>query len=135
MIDQEQAFFSVKGFCMWPFLNDGQKILVKKIAPHEFRRGDLILYRGDGHLLCHRLLRKEEQGGSWVFYCRPDSSVSQGEPVNENIVEGKVAAVITADRVINLGTPSQRFRAIIILLLLSPVLARLDRLYNKIKGR
>jgi len=58
-----------------------------------------VLYRGDGHLFCHRLLRKEENGGSWVFYYRPDSSVSQGEPVNQNMVEGKVAAVIAADKV------------------------------------
>jgi hypothetical protein len=135
MNEQEQALFSVKGFCMWPFLKDGQKVLVKKITGKDFRTGDLLLYRGDGHLFCHRLLRKEEKGGNWVFYCRPDSSVSQGEPINQNMVEGKVAAVISADKVVNLETPLQRFRAIIILLLLSPVLAHFDQLYKRIKGR
>jgi 4-amino-4-deoxy-L-arabinose transferase-like glycosyltransferase len=133
MSGQNITFFEVKGFCMWPFLRAGQKILIKKIAGSEFNPGDLMLYHADGQLLCHRLLRKEKKNGSWVFYCRPDTSGPGGEPVSENMVEGKVAAVVSANKIVGLETPWARFRAVMILFFLSPILAHFNRLYKKIK--
>jgi len=133
MNEQEQTLFLVKGFCMWPFLKDGQKVLVKKVAPQEFRRGDLVLYRASGQLLCHRLLRRGQKGGKWLFYCRGDASLGVSEAVGDDMVEGKVMSVISGQKAVNLETWWQRLRAIVILLFLAPLLAYLDKIYQKLK--
>lgn len=135
MIEQEQAFFLVKGFSMWPFLKDGQKVLVKKVAPVEFRRGDLVLYLVADQLVCHRLLRRDKKDGKWLFYCRGDASLGNGDQVCEELVEGKVIAVISGARVVNLETHLQRFWARVILVILAPLLAYLDKIYKKLKKR
>jgi hypothetical protein len=127
-------FYEVKGFCMWPFLNDGQKILVRKTGAGSVRPGDIVLYRSDNGLLCHRLARKEKKDGAWVFYCKPDTSWSSGAPVCENMVEGKVAAVIANNAIHSLETARGRVRAVIILGFLSPVFALLLRGYKKLSG-
>jgi len=133
MNEQEQGFFLAKGFSMWPFLKDGQKVLVKKIAPQEFNRGDLVLYRVADQLICHRLLRKEKKDGSWLFYCRGDASLAGGDQIPEKMVEGKVAAVISGEKAVNLETPWQRLWAMVILLSLAPLLALLNEIYQKLK--
>lgn len=133
MIEQEQAFFLVKGFSMWPFLKDGQQILVKKIALSEFHRGDLMLYRVADKLICHRLLCKEQKDGNWLFYCRGDASLGGGDQVCEEMVAGKVMAVISGAKAVNLETRRQRLLAIGILLLLAPVIACLNEIYRKLK--
>ena len=128
------TFFEVKGFCMWPFLRDGQKILVKKTIGPDFCTGDLVLYRADGRLFCHRLLRKEKNNGNWLFYCRPDtSSGAGGDPVTENMVEGKVVGLIAGSKMVNLETPSRRLLAIAILFLLAPIVTAIGKLYMALK--
>jgi hypothetical protein len=134
MNQKDLILVEVKGFCMWPFLNDGQKILVRKAAGANLYPGDILLYRGESGLLCHRLARKEKKGGEWVFYCKPDTSLSAGDPVSESQLQGKVAAVVSNNKLVSLETAWQRFHAVIILGLWSPVLAFLLRWYKKIKG-
>ena len=133
MNEQEQSFFLVKGFSMWPFLKDGQKVLVNKIAPPEFRCGDLVLYRVADKLICHRLLRREKKDGNWLFYCRGDASVAGGDQISEKMIEGKVAAVVSGEKAVNLETRWQRLWAMGILLLLAPLLAFLNEIYQKLK--
>ena len=127
------TLFEVKGFCMWPFLRDGQKILVKKTIGPDFRTGDLVLYRADGRLFCHRLLRKEKNNGNWLFYCRPDTSSGAGESVNESMVVGKVAAVMSGNKMVNLETPLQRLYAVAILLLLASLAVIAGKIYSWMK--
>ncbi len=126
------TFIVIRGYSMWPFLKSGQKILVKKTIGPDFRAGDLILYRVDGQFICHRLVKKENRNGNWLFYCRGDASCDK-EAINERVVEGKVAAVVFGRKIISLETPWQRLRAIVILFLLAPVLAFLDKIYQRLK--
>ena len=126
--------FQVKGFSMWPFLKSGQKILVKKSGGQDLRKGDLVLYRADGQLVCHRLLRKENINNRWVLYCRGDTSLSKSEPINEKALEGKVTAIIFADKALDLRTPLARLWALIILFVLAPVSAFLNTLYLRIRS-
>jgi signal peptidase I len=133
MNEQEQALNSVKGFSMWPFLKDGQQILVKKIALSEFHRGDLVLYRAADKLICHRLLRMEQKNGQWFFHCRGDASHDGEDQISEKMIEGKVAAVISGTKAINLETRWQRLWSVLILLLIAPLLASLNKIYNKLK--
>lgn len=120
---------------MWPFLKDGQKLLVKKIVPQEFHRGDLVLYRVADQLICHRLLRREKKDGNWLFYCRGDASLGGSDQVYEEMVEGKVMAVISGTKAVNLETYSQRLWARVILVILAPLLAFLNEIYRKLKKR
>jgi hypothetical protein len=133
MNPKDLQLIEVKGFCMWPFLKDGQKTLVRKTAGSGLYPGDILLYRGGSGLLCHRLARKEKEAEEWIFYCKPDTSLSAGEPVSESMLEGKVIAVVSNEKIISLETAGARFKAVIILGFLSPVLAILLRWYKKMR--
>lgn len=122
------SLHEVQGFCMSPFLKDGQRVLVRKTAGPELRPGDLLLYRGEGGLHCHRLLRKERRNGRWVFHCRADTELSCGHAVDESRAEGKVVAVIDEGRIVSLETPFRRWLAVLILSVLSPLWALLQGL-------
>lgn len=134
MNQKDLILIEVKGFCMWPFLKDGQKVLVMKIAGANLYPGDILLYRCESGLLCHRLARKEKKDGKWIFYCKPDTSLSRGEPMSESMLEGKVTAVINNDKIVSLETALARFKSILILGFLSPLLAILLRWYKKIRA-
>jgi hypothetical protein len=133
MNPNDLILMEVKGFCMWPFLNDGQKILVRKTDGADLHPGDLLLYRGGSGLLCHRLARKEKKDNAWILYCKPDTSLSAGEPVKEDTLEGKVVAVVSHHKVISLETTWARWQAVMILGVLSPALALILSWYKKIR--
>jgi signal peptidase I len=133
MSEQEPMLFLVKGFSMWPFLKNGQKVIVKKIAAQEFRRGDLVLYRVADQLICHRLLRKEQICGHWSLYCRGDASLTGNDQVPENMVKGKVMAVFSGTKAVNLETRRQRLWSLVIVVFLSPILAFLNEIYQKLR--
>jgi len=134
MNQKDLLLIEVKGFCMWPFLKDGQKVLVRKTAGSDLYPGDILLYRGQSGLLCHRLARKENKDGEWVFYCKPDTSPPGDDPVSERVLEGKVAAVFSNNKILSLETAWARFNALIILGFLSQALAIFLRWYNKIRN-
>jgi len=48
--------FETSGFSMWPFIRQGERLLVKRVFPDELRRGDLVLYQQNEKLVCHRLI-------------------------------------------------------------------------------
>jgi hypothetical protein len=84
-------------------------------------------------LICHRLLRKEQINGHWFLYCRGDASPAGSDKIDEKMIEGKVAAVISGAKAINLETRRQRLKAMVILSLLAPAIAGISEIYRKLR--
>jgi signal peptidase I len=98
---EELLFFETSGFSMWPFLKTKEKVVVKKVSPDNLKIGDIILYRLDNQMVCHRLVRKVACGSGYLLYARGDASTNLAEPITEKALAGKVIGILRNGRVIN----------------------------------
>ena len=96
-------FIDANGFSMWPFLKPGQKLVIKKMPIRDLRAGDIILYRANNQLVCHRLLKKTIAKGKTLLYARGDNSASLPQFVIEEMFLGKVIGALKNGKMINLS--------------------------------
>ena len=97
------SFLETTGFSMWPFLRAGEKLLIKKTPTENLKVGDIIIYRADSQLVCHRLIKKIKQRERYLLYVRGDSSVSWPEPITEEMFLGKAMGIIKNGKIITLN--------------------------------
>ncbi len=97
------SFFETTGFSMWPFLKAGEKLLIKKTPTEKLKVGDIIIYRADNQLVCHRLIKKIKEKEGYLLYVRGDSSVSWPEPITEEMFLGKAISIIKNGKVVTLN--------------------------------
>jgi signal peptidase I len=100
-ITENLLFIETKGFSMWPFLKTGERIVVKRIPLEDLRIGDIILYRSDNQMVCHRLIKKVDCEDGYLLYTRGDTSPNLGEPITEKALVGKVTGILRKGRFIN----------------------------------
>lgn len=129
-------FFNTTGYSMWPFLKQGERVIVKKVPLEELKIGDIILYRENGQLVCHRLVKKIRSRDRHLLYARGDNSLSSSSLVEEGSYEGRAAGVLKNGKIIDLVNTRQFFinRSIVII---APLISRFINLirpfYNKLK--
>ncbi|MDY0341767.1 MAG: signal peptidase I [Coriobacteriia bacterium] len=81
----------VEGGSMEPALYPGDLIVYRRIG-HEPLRGDLVVFRHDGSLVVHRVVRVYEDGSLTM---RGDANTSSdASPVDGDDVRGTVLAVV-----------------------------------------
>ena len=97
------SFFETTGFSMWPFLRAGEKLLIKKTPTGYLKVGDIIIYRTERQLVCHRLVKKIKQRERCLLYVRGDSSVSSPEPITEEMFLGKAMGIIKNGKIVALN--------------------------------
>ncbi|MCK4809531.1 MAG: signal peptidase I [Candidatus Omnitrophica bacterium] len=97
------------GFSMWPFLKTGERVVVKKVAAGSLRVGDIILYRAENQIVCHRLVKIIKNKGGCLLYARGDNNLSSGEPVAEELLVGKVTGVLRNGHIISLAGRRSNF--------------------------
>ena len=102
-------FFEAAGFSMWPFIKQGDRLIVKKISIDSLRVGDVILYRSGDKLVCHRLVRKIKHKGKYLLYARGDNGLYASELVRDEMVNGKVTGVFRGNKIIDLTGRWRRF--------------------------
>jgi signal peptidase I len=95
-------FFDATGFSMWPFVKQGEKLIVKKAPMQDLMIGDIILYRKDKQLVCHRLVRKIIDNEEYCLYARGDNTKFLLEPITEQMFFGKAVGKIKNGRIISL---------------------------------
>ncbi len=103
------SFFETTGFSMWPFLKAGEKLLIKKTPTENLKVGDIIIYRADNQLVCHRLIKKTKERERYLLYVRGDSSVSGPEPITEEMFLGKAISIIKNGKIITLHQMKGQF--------------------------
>ena len=109
MVQEKLSFYETSGTSMWPFLKAGEKLVIKKTPVENLRPGDIILYRADNQLVCHRLVRKIKRGTNFLLYARGDGSTSLPELVTKDRLIGQAVIAIRKGRHISLIGPGQRF--------------------------
>jgi len=88
---------------MMPTVSDGERVTVKPVVPSDIKPGDIILYRNQGGVIAHRVVRIEKRnGGAPLFVLRGDALGAPDEPVEVEQVLGKVESVERGGRSIDL---------------------------------
>ena len=93
------------GFSMWPFLLPKEKVVVRKVSWDELSCGDIIIYRANNQLVCHRLVRKSKDN----LFARGDNSSWRVELVKSRMLDGKVTAIIRNGKIVDLTCWRRRF--------------------------
>ena len=86
--------FRAPGRSMYPTIKEEETITVQPMAPSAIKMGDIILYRLEGIVIAHRVVRIERgEDGDSRFILRGDASSDPDEPVEPAQVLGKVVSV------------------------------------------
>ncbi len=118
--------FRAPGKSMRPAILDGDVLIVAPIKPHAIKRGDIILYQADNHIIVHRVIdiesarsyisqprcssdhgsdnregRKRSTHTHYSYILRGDASYSYDEPVHADQVLGKIIIVERNSQSIN----------------------------------
>ncbi|MBU4251571.1 MAG: S24/S26 family peptidase [Candidatus Omnitrophica bacterium] len=131
MPEQDLLFFETSGFSMWPFIRPKEKLLIKKIPVDDLRPGDIILYRANNQLACHRLVKKNRD----FLWTRGDNSISSPEMITKEMFIGKVVGIIKNNKMISLtGWRSRLINSFMVII--APLIIRfLKPIYMKLHKR
>lgn len=103
--------FRAGGTSMVPIIRGEEVITVEPVVPSDIRPGEIILCRLERGVTAHRVLQVNRQsvppsnrsrGEALEFKLRGDASSSCDEPVRQQQILGRVAAVERGGRAINL---------------------------------
>jgi signal peptidase I len=111
------CFLQVKGGSMWPIVRQDDKLLTRKVEFSALRTADIILYRNDAGLVCHRFVRVGQKGSGAIFlYCRGDTSYAPSEKVLPQSLIGRVDMLIREGKIVDLRGFIARFFGVLIIL-------------------
>ncbi len=109
------VFYEASGYSMWPFIRQGQRLIVKECRPDSLFPGDVVAYRQGGSLICHRLVGSRACGGKKELLVRGDMSYAQPDRIDGSCVVGKVVGVMNGTRPVSYGKYPSRALGLIIL--------------------
>jgi len=118
---QDTVFIETAGFSMWPFVKQGEKLIIKKFPIEDLKIGDLILYQRNNQKVCHRLIKKKEINGRYLIFVRGDNSTVSAELITEQMFLGKAISILRKGKMINLTSSKQRLINWLIVFLASGV--------------
>jgi signal peptidase I len=82
---------STRGPSMFPLISTGDKITIH--FEKDYEMGELIVFKRDGQMVCHRLVNIFEQDGKRYYQTRGDSFFGLDEPVTSGQILGKVIKI------------------------------------------
>ncbi len=95
--------FQAMGQSMYPFIKNGQIIVIQPMEPSALKTGDVVFFRNKkskSSYIAHRLIAKQKDG---VLITKGDARKDADEPVNPNQVLGKVVTVEKSGRAVSLN--------------------------------
>lgn len=111
---------------MWPFLNDGDRVLVAW-GRDNLRVGDLLVFQVNGRLVIHRLIEIRQTATARRFITCGDNVRRADPPVYAPQIVGPVIAAERGERMIHLRRFHWR--------LFGRSVARLQRIFLKLRWR
>jgi hypothetical protein len=98
---------------MSPLIRPGDKVLVSRTAPERVSFGDIIVFRCDGDLVVHRVLKKQRTAEGLRFAEKGDGGYSYGWVSGDKII-GRVVRVRRGSMTLDLSLPPSRFTNLIL---------------------
>ncbi|BAO43704.1 S24 family peptidase [Thiolapillus brandeum] len=86
----ETLHIRIKGHCMAPMLEDGQKVEVKRAR--SYRAGDILVFADNrGNLIAHRMLGSFRRAGERRYLTRADNSRNPDASISREQILGKLS--------------------------------------------
>jgi ATP-binding cassette subfamily B protein len=98
----------VGGFSMFPFLRNGDEIIVNKCAISELSEGDVLVFKSSAKWIAHRLLKIKKENGKTILITKGDSCIRKDHPVTEDNFIGKVISFQRKNKEKNINTDLQK---------------------------
>jgi signal peptidase I len=89
------------GYCMRPFIKNGEIVTIKPIKLEELRCGDIVVYQSGDRLKAHRFLKFKTISGDTYIITKGDKSIHVDPPISLNRFLGKVTDIEKGDRIIS----------------------------------
>lgn len=109
---EKDVFFlyRTRGMSMFPYICDGETLVVRKAGADEIQCGDIILFsaRNAAGKIAHFVGKKYTQAGRVFFQTRGGRSKGLEEPISSDQVAGKVMALKRGVMVFDLDACGRR---------------------------
>jgi signal peptidase I len=133
---QKKHYFETTGFSMWPFIKQEDRIVVEEVGAGELNSGDIVLYKVDNQLVCHRLVNRKKSDGKYLLFTRGDNVPSwKAEAVNEAQLVGRACGIVRRGRLIALKGVWQAICARFIIAVFPLAVMALVSISNIVKKR
>ena len=99
----KQHFIPIAGRSMVPLIEDGDHVLVAHGCAG-VRRGDVVVFRHQGRLIAHRVLRIHSNDAGPTFVTKGDNTTQFDSPLSADEIVGRVLTVKRGDRYMSLDT-------------------------------
>jgi len=76
------------GSSMWPFIKDGETVVVRRMRFEDIVTGDVIVVYVNGRMICHRVFRKKHR----CIQTKADALTGLDAEISERNILGKVIA-------------------------------------------
>lgn len=86
--------FLVSGVSMLPTYHTGDVVIVRQVPPEQVQVGDVILFKGKGGSIVHRVVEIQEQDGQRIFITKGDNNNTLDDPVTPEEYGGKAVGFI-----------------------------------------
>lgn len=105
--------FRAKGGSMYPFVRDGDVLLVEPCSSEDIRIGQVIYYRARwGGMVAHRVTGQERRNGAALLITKGDSCPGADRPIVPGQVLGRVTALERDGKRIPMDRGWQRLAAV-----------------------
>jgi signal peptidase I len=108
-----RCWWPVSGNSMSPLINPGDRVLVVSVAAEQVRLGDIIVFKRNGGLVVHRVLKKLRTADSFSFTEKGDNTNISGLAGSEEIV-GRFNMIRGKVKRLNLSSPLSRLTSLVI---------------------
>lgn len=109
----KKHYIPITGRSMFPIIRNGDHVLMAHGCAG-IRRGDVIVFRRDGKLIAHRVLRISENEGGYTFLTKGDNVLQFDPPLRANEIVGRVLAVKRGEQQISFDTAIWRITGLLI---------------------
>jgi len=100
-------WLAVSGNSMTPLIHLGDQVLVSRVVSEHIRSGDIVLFRRDGDMIVHRVLKRHRTDKGIGFSEKGDNTLTSGLIEADKII-GRVIMVKGGRKMLGFGSPVGR---------------------------
>lgn len=110
LLDSGQTvLITAKGGSMFPFIKDGDRVIVCRTGKLE--EGDIVLGQTGGQrYVLHRIIGTTAMNCRKVYVLMGDANLKKTEECEENDIAGKVVGIMRNGRTIAADSPAEKFK-------------------------